>query len=428
MKILILTYGSRGDVQPFIAFGKGLVERGHQVVLATSERFRYFVEENGLIYGYMNDEMLAILDTDRGKDLLENTANFFQAIKKTLSMMQQVGPLQKALLRESWEVAQKEKPGLIVFHPKAYAAPHIAEKLGIPVVLALPVPLMVPTSERPNIGFPNLRLGGWYNRQTYHMVNRLMGFSAKKHLKEFRANCGLPPQKKFDLLRTNDGTEIPVLHAHSKHVIPEPTDWPDKAITSGFWFLENNKEWLPPQELQDFLQTGSPPVYIGFGSMSGKNPERLANIVIESLTKANLRGVLATGWGGLKARELPRDILQIEHAPHDWLFPQMAAVVHHGGAGTTAAGLRAGKPSIVVPFFGDQPFWGKRIHELGVGPKPIPHKRLTSEALTAALTEATSNKEMMRAAEELGEKIREENGVSCAVSFIEEILQRSKTT
>ena len=408
-------------MQPFVALGKGLKENGHNVVLATSERFRDFVKENGLGYGYMNDDMLGILDTDRGKDLLENTANIFQVVKQTLSMMKQVGPLQKSLLRESWDVAQGAKPDLIVFHPKAYAAPHIAEKLDIPVILTLPVPLMVPTAERPNVGFPDLKLGGWYNRQTYNLVNCLMGFSAKKHVKEFRIACGLPEQKKFNLLRMTDGSDIPVLHAHSKHVIPNPDDWPDHAVTTGYWFLDNQQDWKPPEVLKDFLRSGPPPVYIGFGSMAGRDPERLAKIVVAALEKANLRGIIATGWGGLKAEDLPDRILQIDQAPHDWLFPLMAAVVHHGGAGTTAAGLRAGKPSIVVPFFGDQPFWAGRVHELGAGPKPIPQKKLTSDGLAAALREATTNEDMMAAAEKIGKQIRGEDGVANAVSFIERL-------
>lgn len=422
MKILILTYGSRGDVQPFVALGKGLKANGHNVVLATSERFRDFVENNGLGYGYMNDDMLRILDTDQGKDLLENTSTIFQVVKQTLKMMKQVGPMQKSLLRESWDLAQDLSPDLIVFHPKAYAAPHIAEKLGIPVILALPVPLMVPTSERPNVGFPKVKLGGWYNRQTYHIINQLMGLSAKKHVKEFRAACGLPEQKTFDLLRMTDGTNIPVLHAYSKHLIAEPADWPDHAVTSGYWFLDNDHDWTPPPTLQHFLQTGPPPVYIGFGSMAGRKPERLANIVIEALQQARLRGIIATGWGGLKARSLPDTILQIDQAPHGWLFPQMAAVVHHGGAGTTAAGLRAGKPSVIIPFFGDQPFWGKRVHELGAGPKPIPQKQLTSDALATALHDAVTDKDMIEVAKKIGEQIRSEEGIANAISFIEEQL------
>lgn len=421
MKILILTYGSRGDVQPFVALGKGLKESGHDVTLATSVRFQNFVEENGLKYGFMNDDMLSILDTDQGKSLLENTSNIFQTVRQTFKMMGQVGPMQRSLLSESCEVAQNSDPDAIIFHPKAYAAPHIGEKLNIPVIMATPIPVFVPTAERPNIGFPDLKIGGWYNRQTYNIVNGLMGLSAKKHIKAFRKACDMPEQSKFDLLHTSDGKDVPVMHAYSEKVVPEPADWPKSAQTTGYWFLDENEDWEPPEELSAFLQNGSAPVYIGFGSMAGRDPERLARVVVEALEKANLRGIIATGWGGLKPETLPDTILQIDHAPHAWLFPRMAAIVHHGGAGTTAAALRAGKPSVVVPFFGDQPFWGKRVHDLGVGTQPIPQKRLDVEALVSALKDVTSDEDMIEAARVLGEKIREEDGVAKAIEIIDNL-------
>ena len=418
MKILILTYGSRGDVQPFVALGKGLKESGHDVTLATSVRFQSFVEDNNLRYGFMNDDMLSILDTDQGKSILENTSNIFQTVRQTFKMMGQVGPMQRSLLSESWTVAQNTDPDLIIFHPKAYAAPHIGEKLDVPVIMATPIPVFVPTAERPNIGFPDLKIGGWYNRQTYHMVNGLMGLSAKKHIKAFREACDLPKQSKFDLLHTPEGKDIPVLHAYSEKVIPEPADWPDSAKTTGYWFLDEGEDWQPPAELVTFLQNGPPPVYIGFGSMAGRDPERLARVVVNALEKANLRGIIATGWGGLKPEELPETILQIDHAPHSWLFPRMQAIVHHGGAGTTAAALRAGKPSVVVPFFGDQPFWGKRVHDLGVGSAPIPQKRLEVDELVSALLKVTSDEDIIEAARIVGERIREEDGVKQAIAII----------
>ena len=428
MKILILTYGSRGDVQPFVALGQGLKAAGYDVVLGTSDRFRGFVEGHGLRYGYMNDDMLKILDTDQGRDLLENTRNIFQVVKQTLRMMKQVGPWQRSLLEESWALAREMEPDLVIFHPKAYAGPHIGEKFGIPVVLAMPVPIIVPTSEHPNMGFPDLKLGGWYNRQTYKMVNRLMGFSAKKHADYLREMMGLPRQKSFDLLHMTDGRDIPVLHAYSGYVMPAPRDWPDHVIATGYWFLDARDEWTPPGALSDFLASGPPPIYIGFGSMAGRHPERLANAVVDALQKTGLRGIIASGWGGLKARDLPNSILQIEQAPHDWLLPQVTAVVHHGGAGTTAAGLRAGKPSVMVPFFGDQPFWAKRLYQLEVSPKPIPQKKLTGDLLAKTLQEVATNSEMREAAEKIGRKIRAEDGVRQAVSFIESpvVMQRKK--
>jgi sterol 3beta-glucosyltransferase len=374
----------------------------------------------------MNDDLLAVLDTDQGRDLIENTNNLFDVIKRTFSMMKQVGPMQQALLRESWEAAVQAKPDLIIFHPKAYGGPQFAEKLGIPVLMALLIPMMVPTAEHPNMGFPDLKLGAWYNRMTYHFVNKLTGVSAKKYVKAWRAANGLPPQKRFDLLHTTDGNPIPVLHGFSRHVVLQPLDWPKTAGTTGYWFLNQINGYRPPPELAAFLAAGPPPVYVGFGSMTGRNPERTAGIVVEALQKAGVRGILATGWGGLKRVALPESILQIDQAPHAWLFPRTAAVIHHGGAGTTAAGLWAGKPSVVVPFFGDQPFWGRRIHSLGAGSNPIPKKKLTADKLAASIKDVISNPAIRRKAEAIGEKIRQENGIGNAIAIIEGIMKNNK--
>lgn len=421
MQILILTYGSRGDVQPYVALGTGLRQAGHDVTLATSTRFRDFVLEHGLRYAPMSDDMLAILDTDQGRKMIESTTNAFQAVRHTLRMLKQVGPMQRAMLEECWHAAEQTGPDLIVFHPKCYGGPHIAEKLGIPVFLAVPYPMFVPTGDRPGIGFPRLRLGRWgrwYNRTTYRLVNALLGLSVGTHVRSWRAAHGLPPAGRFDMLRTTAGRDIPVLHAYSRHVIPPPPDWPDTAHVTGYWFLGERDDWRPPRELADFLDRGPAPIYVGFGSMAGRNPRRLARAVVEALRQTGARGVIATGWGGMRAEDLPETVLCIDQAPHAWLFPRVAAVVHHGGAGTTAAGLRAGAPSIIVPFFGDQPFWGKRVFELGAGPAPIPQKRLTPERLAHAIRAVQTDGDLRRSAAALGERIRAEDGIRRAASIL----------
>ncbi len=171
--------------------------------------------------------------------------------------------------------------------------------------------------------------------------------------------------------------------------------------------------------MQRFLDAGDPPVYVGFGSMSGRDPQHLTKLVIDALQQAGVRGLIATGWGGLTAADLPETIFKIDSVPHDWLFPRVAAVVHHGGAGTTAAGLRAGRPTVICPFIVDQPFWGRRVHELGAGAAPIPQKQLTAENLAAAIREVTSDPTIHRKAEVLGEQIRQEDGIGIAVNLIE---------
>ena len=423
MNIFINTLGSRGDVQPYVALGKGLQAAGHTVTLCTSCSFESFITEHGLHYGYMNDELIKIVNSDEGRDAMENMTNLWDGIRIARKLWKHVAPLQRMMLKDSWDSAQQANPDLIIFHPKAYGGPHFAEKLNIPVMLAVPMPLYVPTTEFPNIGFPNWKLGGWYNKLTYTLIQKLAVFWGGKYIKEWRRAQHLPPQPRgIDFLHTSAGEHIPVLHCYSRHVAPEPNDWPDNVAATGYWFLDHLDEWHPPTELLDFLAAGDPPIYVGFGSMAGRNPNRLAYIVIEALQQAKMRGVIATGWGGLAARDLPDTIFKIDKAPHDWLFPRMAAVVHHGGAGTTAAGLRAGRPTIICPFFGDQLFWGRRVCTLGVGSEPIPQKKLTVEKLAATIREVTSNPTIRQNAEVIGKKIQQEDGIANAVAIIERMV------
>ena len=382
------------------------------------------MEQHGLEYGYMNDELLGILDTDQGRDLMENTTGIFQVIKQTLTMLKRLGPMQRSLFQDGWEATKRSQPHLIIFHPKAYGGPDYAEKIGARAVLGLVIPMLVPTSERPHMGFPQLKLGGWYNRLTYKVVSAIMAFSGARYSREWRAQHGLPKVQSFDLLHQPNGFPRPVLCGFSRHVVPPPSDWTDDIQTTGYWFLKEAPEWTPSRELQDFLEAGPPPIYVGFGSMAGRKPERLAGIVVESLEETGQRGIIATGWGGLKAQNLPPTILQITQAPHSWLFPRMAAIVHHGGAGTTAAALRSGRPSIVIPFFGDQPYWGSRLHELGVAPAPIPQKKLRPRDLTLALRSVLTDSRLRAKAERLGQKIRAEQGVESAVNFVERLLSQ----
>lgn len=419
MKLLITTVGSRGDVQPYVALGKGLRAAGHAVTICTSVRFEGFVREHGLDYAYLNDDLVALLDTAVGRGALEDLGSFWLGVRTFIQLVKRTGPIQRALIEEGGQAAQAVNPDLILYNSKMPGA-HYADQLAIPAVLAGLFPQLVPTAAFPTVGFPTWPLGGWYNRLTYRLVLALAGRIGRSHLEAWRARAGLPPQTRgTGLLQRSDGSRIPVLHGFSHHVVPVPPDWPPEVHTTGYWFLDRPADWQPPAALECFLAAGEPPVYVGFGSMAGRNPERTTRIVIAALQQAGLRGVLATGWGGLATEEVPASIHLLDQAPHDWLFPRMAAVVHHGGAGTTAAGLRAGCPTIICPFFGDQPFWGRRVHELGVGSRPVPQKRLTRDTLAAALRDVAGNVAIRRQALALGDRIRREDGIANAVAVVE---------
>jgi len=218
------------------------------------------------------------------------------------------------------------------------------------------------------------------------------------------------------------GQPVPRLYSYSPLVIPKPADWDAHAHVTGYRFLDHSPDWQPPAALLDFLAAGPPPVYVGFGSLMPAHAERTTALVLEALRRSGQRGLLAQGWGALQQSDLPDDVLMLQAAPHDWLFPRMRAVVHHGGAGTTAAGLRAGVPSIVVPFGADQPFWGGRVHHLGVGPRPIAYKNLTVQRLAEAIHIATSDQALRQRAAALGEQLRSEDGVAQAIKIVEQYL------
>ena len=427
MKVLIITFGSRGDVQPYVALGRGLQAAGHMVTICTASRFESFIADHNLAYGYMTDELLKFMDTDVGRDAIENTVGLFGVFKTMLKLVKYLKPLTKQMIIDSWEAAQAINPDLVIYHPKSLGAVSIAEKMKIPVIMANLQPMIVPTSEFPLAGMPTIPIGGWYNRSTYGLIKLGLRMYAKI-INEFRQHVlNLNPfPKSSGILYTADGKPIPILHGYSPYVVPRPMDWPGNAMVNGYWFLDSLNEWKPDPKLKAFLDAGAPPVYIGFGSMAGRNPQRLANIAIEALRKAKLRGIIATGRGGLKAAQLPDSILKIDMASHDWLFPRMAAIVHHGGAGTTAAALRAGKPMTICPFIGDQPFWGERIHALGVGPKPIPHKKLSVSKLTSALHEMSKSVTMHKHSKKLSILIQNENGIKNAIGVIEDVFQRHK--
>lgn len=373
----------------------------------------------------MTDEFLKIIDTDMGREVMEDSAGIFGVIRSIFKLIKYLKPLARKMIIDSWEAAKTANPDLIIFHPKILGAVSIAEKFDVPVIMANLQPMIVPTNEFPMAGMPIWNIGTWYNKTTYRLIKLGLRMYSKI-VNDFRQNTlNLSPfPKSSGMLYTADKKPIHILHGFSPLIVPRPSDWPEQATVNGYWFLDQLDDWQPPSRLKAFLDAGEAPVYIGFGSMAGRNPCRLADIAIEALTKAKLRGVIATGWGGLEAHHLPESILKIDNAPHEWLFPRMSAIVHHGGAGTTGAALRAGKPMTICPFMADQPFWGNCIHALGVGPKPIPQKKLSVRKLASAFHEMSHNVTMSRRAKEIGELIQDENGIKNTVEVIEDVLQR----
>lgn len=416
MRILITTFGTRGDIQPFIALGIGLKDAGHAVAICTSEGYRSFVEEHHLDYVFMKNELLQL-----SQDILGGKDGF----RGILRTSKKIPAAMRNLMDDEWNAAITFKPDLILYHTKCLGSLHVAEKLHIPAIASIPLPFYTPTREFPVPFMSGIRLGPWFNLLSY----KIMGLSSGMYVKatnDFRSRVlGLPPLRRFpDLFVRADGSLVPIIYPYSPHVLPVPDDFPPHAHVTGYWFLSQAPNWQPDPELERFLESGPPPVYVGFGSMGGYGGEKRASLVIDALKKSGQRGLIATGWGGIKASDVPDDIYVIEAVPHEWLFPRVSTVVHHGGAGTTAAGLCAGKVTIICPFLGDQPFWGRVVEQIGVGPKPIRQSQLTADRLAEAIHSATRDTGMQQRAEELGRKIREEDGVGCAVEMISALINQ----
>jgi UDP:flavonoid glycosyltransferase YjiC (YdhE family) len=210
----------------------------------------------------------------------------------------------------------------------------------------------------------------------------------------------------------------PALYGFSSHIVPKPPDWRSGCHVTGYWFLDQ-PNYVPPPQLLDFIQSGTPPVYIGFGSMSERDPHATLQIFLKALQLSRQRGILLSGWADLPRKNLADDVYLMDSVPHDWLFPKMRAVIHHAGAGTTGAALRAGIPNIAIPFFGDQNFWAARVFALGVGPKPVLRKNLTAENLADAIQKAITDAQIQKNADQLGQKIQAEKGVANAIEILE---------
>jgi UDP:flavonoid glycosyltransferase YjiC (YdhE family) len=414
MRIDILAFGSLGDVQPYVALGLGLQKAGHRVRVVTLGGFEAFVYNRGLdhlsILGTREEidctagarDMVAYRHTDTG---------FFRGLVNLFNSVIETG------IASYWRACQDVEALIVSPYGSIGGGFDVAEALRVPLMRAEPQPFARPDWEaRGNLAAAvrgKLSDGFW-------AAFRLVVWGKLRHTTNAaRQNVlALPP---LPLLRepfgAMDRARVPLLAAYSPAVVPRPPHWGDWIHVTGYWFLDTPPEWLPPSTLLDFLRSGPPPVFVGFGSLPFPNPEAITTLVIRALARAGRRGVLVAGGSKIPNGLLSDDILSVDYVPHSWLFPQVCAAVHHGGAGVTGAALRAGLPSVVVPVFADQPFWAQRVFQLGAGPPPIRPKRLTEDALASAIL-ATDSKEMRGRAAALGAQIRSEDGVGRAVEAI----------
>ena len=420
MKITMIAFGTRGDVQPAVALGKALKARGHRIRMLAGANFANWIERHGLEAVASKIDIQSVMESDLGRDWIERGGNPLTQMRVIKKLTDQTG---WQSMTEAWTACRDADLIFSSFTSDIYAL-SIAEKLGARHISMPLQPALFPTRNGAvtmnaplpgrksiiNYIFGKLVLEPFNWRLSGEMVNRFR-----------REVLSLEPQTRAQYLATK--RRLFTVQAYSSHIVPQADDWPSTIRTTGFWFLEDQSDWVPPDDLIEFLDAGEPPVCIGFGSMIGRNLEQVTRIISDAVRQSGRRAVLLSGWAGIGSAELGDTIYRLEAAPHEWLYPRVAAAVHHGGAGSTAASLHAGLPTVIVPHLGDQSFWGQRVYGLGAGPKPISRTKLTASVLAAAIVEATTNHDMRRRATELGASIRAEDGLGEAVKIIEQYLQ-----
>ncbi|WP_375426143.1 glycosyltransferase [uncultured Friedmanniella sp.] len=409
MKIALVAFDTRGGVQPYVALALGLQTAGHEVIMITTAGFRELVTGHGVhLTATTGDTEASVRELGGAAELGARERNRLMRRQ----MQETIGTTTSEVLAaaDGVDLVMAGIGGSLTGRP-------VAEKLGVPYVEAHLQPLGPPTAAFPGPLLP--QVPGWLGGPGRRLSHRVTALALQAMFgaanRGIRAELGLPRRR----VRTSDSPTA--VYGFSPHVVPQPPEWGPRRRITGYWSLPAAADWVPPAALVDFLAAGPPAVGVGFGSMSSRDPEALSDLVLAAVRRAGVRAVLLSGWGGLAGRS-GDDVFVTAEAPHDWLFPQLAAVVHHGGAGTTGAAFSAGVPAVVVPFAVDQPFWASRVHGLGTGPTPIPRKRLTAENLGDALLAATTDAAMSRRAADLGTLIRAEDGVTAAIHHLESSL------
>jgi UDP:flavonoid glycosyltransferase YjiC (YdhE family) len=393
---------------PYVALGKGLQTAGHHVQVATFENFEKMVKHQGIAFHPIQGNAESILNGGGGLAMAESGGNL---IRTWFSIMRSFGALAVGYARDLSAPALWETDLIINQLPGGLYGYDLAEKLGIPMILASVIPL-ARTRNFPMLAFPSLFAAfPGYNSLTYRIAEQLVWQPFRRTINRWRRETlGLSSQPFWGSFGEAGSARFPIINGFSPQVVPRPAHWGEHIHLTGYWYPKD-EAWSPPDDLKQFIEKGPAPVFIGFGSMPIRNPKHTTEIILQALKRTGMRAVLHSGWAGIGQQNLPDNIFEISYTPYAWLFPQMAAVVHHGGSGTTAFGLRAGVPSLIIPFVFDQFYWGARVSELGVGPAPLPYNQLTVDRLADALDKFISDSGMRQRAKTLANKIALEDGI-----------------
>lgn len=413
-RIVILTYGTRGDVEPFVALGVRLIQVGFSVCLVGPEAFSAFVEDHGLEFQGIqsnSEELGHILADKAGRNW----------IKMITSMTKHVVPLAKKALGVIEQASNRAD--LIIHSFLMTDAGHtMGKKLGIPDISVQFFPIFLQTREFPAVGFPDHPLGKVYRLGSHRLSTAIFRYGPRLIYNKLKKSAPELPDLAPWLLTGAVEDQTPILFAYSRYILPLPEYWPKNAHITGYWQLPPPSGWEPPAELVNFLDNGTPPIYFGPGSMQSKKSSQLLNLVIKAAKKSGIRVVL-----GISPDEIPiemqgENVICANDIPHAWLFPRMSFILHHGGAGTSGAALSAGVPNTAIPFSVDQFFWAKRLSKLSVGPSAPPNNRWTEKNISDLIDKGMSDPVYKEKVVNLSKKINSENGVENAIRIIQNII------
>ncbi|MFF3484441.1 glycosyltransferase [Streptomyces sp. NPDC002701] len=412
MRVLIVTAGSWGDVAPYTGLGVRLRSEGHRVAVATHGRFEQAVTAHGLEFRALPVDPRQELASHNGQQLA-------RAASPPVEMVKVARMVRAFLPRLSRGITDAVRQGADVVLSSTVTDPVCAvlgEALRLPNIGVYLQPVQ-PTGAFPPTVSGARSFGAHGNRLAAYALWAATGRIFAPAVTALRREMGLPRQKFAGMLGLPPGRTV--LHGFSPRVVPRPTDWPDGHEVCGYWWPQTPPDWAPDQRLLDFLDAGPPPVFAGFGSCVTTDAERLSTLLADALRRAKVRGIVQAGWSGLHAEN--DDLITVQEVPHAWLFPKTAAVIHHAGAGTAAAGLRAGVPSVPVPVQLDQHFWAARLHALGVAPRPLRYRHLDAERLSSALAETVRDPTVRVRAREIAAALAEEDGTRQVLSAIERL-------
>ena len=408
MKFTVVTYGTEGDTRPLVGLCRGLLNAGHDVQLLADRSTLAIAQAQGVYAQALSGDMKATVGPGGAlSELIKESGDVTQMAKAVARIADENTV---AWMREI--VEQAASSDAILFSGiTGYVGLSVAEHLRIPAI-GLGLWPLSPTREFPSPLLPPWQMPGWLNRLSHHAVNALIWRLFRNRINEARrVVCGQAPQQQM-------WRDYPTLYGVSRHLVQQPADWPEIWKICGAWFVDSG-DWEPPAALAEFLSAGESPIYVGFGSMGGFDRKKLLTTVVDAVV--GRRALFFPGWSGIDSALLPKNFFVIGDTPHHWLFSRIAMVIHHGGAGTTHTACRAGVPSIIVPFAGDQSFWAGRLTSIGVAPKHAPHAKIDVQKLSSMITFA-ENPEVVQRAKALGAAMAQEDGVSFAVEQIERLM------